>query len=451
MSRPSAVAPPAVSPALSRFLSWPSDSSRLVVTIIGAGNLAHVFCGLLGARTSELSVNILSRKADQIAESMTTKGVRVNFPDGSAVVGKVAKVSSDPRDVIPQADFVILTVPSHGRPAVMKSIAPHLSRTRPVFVGVMPGMGGFNFIGRQICESHGLNNIILWGVKDVPFMCAHTEPGISVKMLGPKTSMFFALDQWNEEYAKVGGHLITELTKIPTVLLDSFLVITLTPGNPIMHPSLMYGAYGPYSQWNGKPVNEKPLFYEEVSELSSYFLTKCDEEVQSIKKAIESASGINLEAVWPLRLNLKKVYGPIVEDNRTLMLAMRTNQAYKTIRTPLKAANDGSGGFTIDVNHRFFLEDIPFGLVVLSDLGSLVNVKTPMINEILLWAQGLMGKEYINPLNGKLTGKNMKETGAPSIWGIKSLKQLTLGAKISKGKSSSTVKSSQKSEINSKL
>jgi opine dehydrogenase len=446
MSKPASAS--VSSSALSRFLSWPSGGSRLVVTLIGAGNLAHVFAGLMGARTSEFEVNVLSRKAAQIADSMTSQGVAVKMPDGSTITGKVKKVSNDPKDVIPQADFIIITVPSHGRHATMKLIAPHLNRDKSVFVGVMPGMGGFDFIAKQILENNGFNtgaakgkkpttgkgssNVILWGLKDVPYMCAHTVPGKSVTMLGPKTSLYFALSDWNPEAARVGGQLIEKFTSIPTVILDSFLVITLTPGNPIIHPAIMYGMFGPHSQWDGKPLPEKPLFYEEVSELSSYFLQRCDDEVQWIKRAIESGTGINLEPVWPLRLNLKKVYGPLVEDNRTLMKALRTNQAYKTIRTPLKEVPmpgvQGKLGYTVDLQHRFFLEDIPFGLVVLSDLGALLGVQTPMINEILLWAQRLMGKEYLDSA-GKLKGKDMKETGAPSVWGIAGLKQLASGAK----------------------
>lgn len=74
-----------------------------------------------------------------------------------------------------------------------------------------------------------------------------------------------------------------------------------------MHPSIMYGMFGPHSQWDGAPVHEKPLFYEGVSELSSYFLQRADTEIQDIKNQITKITGQELEAVWPLRLNLKKV------------------------------------------------------------------------------------------------------------------------------------------------
>src|SRR4051812_16816021 len=115
-------------------------------------------------------------------------------------------------------------------------------------------MGGFDFIARSVCAEYKLNNCILWGVKDVPYMCAWTVPGQSVTLLGPKTNMYLALDEYNSIHATRIQTILQQLTNISTIILPSFLVITLTPGNPIMHPSIMYGMFGPYSQWDGKEL-----------------------------------------------------------------------------------------------------------------------------------------------------------------------------------------------------
>jgi len=415
---------------LSKFTAWPKQGV-LNVVLVGAGNLAHVLAGHLGAR-GDVNIRVLSRKASEIAEHMTKEGIKVKVqsrtpqePD-TYVTGRCQRVSSNPADVIPGADFIIMTTPSHARAKMVKAIVPHVDKDHPVFFGVMPGMGGFDWIARKICQDHSINNIILWAIKDVPFMSAFTVPGKSVTNLGPKTGLYLAMANYPEA-TEACAHVLFEMTKIPIIKMSSYMVITLTPGNPIMHPSIMYGSYGPHSQWDGKPLPEKPLFYEDVSELSSYFLMRCDAEVQAIKNAINKLTGVDLTPVWPLRENLKKVYGDIVKDNRTLMLAMRTNRAYATIRTPLKQV---ASGFTVDSDHRFFQEDVPFGLVILRDLADMVGVKTPYIDEILLWCQGLMGKEYL--VNGKLNGKDMKETGAASVWGAKNIHDIVAQVKRSK-------------------
>jgi hypothetical protein len=414
-----------------KFNKWPSEG-KLNVCIVGAGNLCHVLAGQLGARP-DVVVTIYSRKAASIQAAATAgitvkKQARNKEEKDTFVTGRVAKVSDKAQDVIPEADFIIMTTPSHARRTMTELIIPHVDRKRPVFFGVMPGMGGFDWIARQICKKHNVTNVVLWAIKDVPFMSAWCTPGVSVTNLGPKTNLYLAMASGPPSAQAVCGRILEALTGIPVVQMTSYMAITLTPGNPIMHPSIMYGMFGPHSQWDGKPLPEKPLFYEAVSELSSYFLSRCDAEVQAIKNAITAATGVDLTAVWPLRENLKKVYGPIVADNRTLMLAMRTNRAYETIRTPLKQV---PGGFTVDVDHRFFLEDVPFGLVILRDLADLVEVKTPYIDEILVWCQGLMGKEYL--VNGKLQGRHMNETGAATQYGAKSIYDCVPGASPKKG------------------
>lgn len=112
---------------------------------------------------------------------------------------------------------------------------------------------------------------------------AWCTPGVSVTNLGPKTNLFLAMASGAPAAQGAAAKVLVALTGIPCIQMPSFMAITLTPGNPIMHPSIMYGSYGPHSQWDGKPLKEKPLFYEEVSELSSYFLQRADTEVQDIK------------------------------------------------------------------------------------------------------------------------------------------------------------------------
>jgi len=40
---------------------------------------------------------------------------------------------------------------------------------------------------------------------------------------------------------------------------------------------------------------------------------------------------------------------------------------------------------TLNLNARFFWEDVPFGLVILKDIGELVGVKTPNIDKQIIF------------------------------------------------------------------
>lgn len=40
---------------------------------------------------------------------------------------------------------------------------------------------------------------------------------------------------------------------------------------------------------------------------------------------------------------------------------------------------------TLNLNARFFWEDVPFGLVILKDIAQLINVKTPNIDKMIIF------------------------------------------------------------------
>jgi len=114
-----------------------------------------------------------------------------------------------------------------------------------------------------------------------------------------------------------------------------------------------------------------------------------------------------------------KQYGDQVKDKTNLKTVFATNQAYSTVRYPLKPVE---GGVIINTESRFFWEDIPYGLCILKDIASMLKVKTPNIDKMIEWHQRFMNKKYI--IDGKLNKDLLKETGCPSRYGIKDIEKL---------------------------
>ena len=75
------------------------------------------------------------------------------------------------------------------------------------------------------------------------------------------------------------------------------------------------------------------------------------------------------------------------------------------------------------VESRFFWEDIPFGLCILRDIGSMLGIATPVFDKFIRWHQQFMGTEFLTS-DGKLNPATLAETGAPSRYGIVSLDKL---------------------------
>ena len=81
---------------------------------------------------------------------------------------------------------------------------------------------------------------------------------------------------------------------------------------------------------------------------------------------------------------------------------------------------------TLNLNARFFWEDVPFGLVILKDIGQLVGVKTPNIDKQIIFHQKFMPVKYVCDKTGAFLedSKALKESGAPRAYGIKTVEDL---------------------------
>lgn len=80
---------------------------------------------------------------------------------------------------------------------------------------------------------------------------------------------------------------------------------------------------------------------------------------------------------------------------------------------------------TLNLNARFFWEDVPYGLVILKDIGELVGVKTPNMDKMIVFHQKFMPVKYVDELTGKfIEGKALSESGAPRAYGIKTADDL---------------------------
>ena len=78
----------------------------------------------------------------------------------------------------------------------------------------------------------------------------------------------------------------------------------------------------------------------------------------------------------------------------------------------------------LNLKHRFFEEDMPFGLVILRDIGDIVGVQTPYITRAIIFHQKYMDVKYIDETTGEFLPGSLLNTGAPSAYGINTIGNL---------------------------
>ncbi|WP_394890487.1 NAD/NADP octopine/nopaline dehydrogenase family protein [Mesorhizobium sp. AaZ16] len=359
------------------------------VTICGAGRTGHLNAVLFKQRPS-ITVSVLTGSAD-IAD-LWAGGEDVweaHTPEGRILSGRPDYVGTDPGKALEETDMVIVTQPAQARPALLHQIAPHLPRNRRVFLGAIPGFCGFDWLAAKALTRH--DNVVVWGMKDVAHTAFDLVPGRRVRMGGLKAELFAALHRRENtaDGADLAG-MLSLLFAAPVTMLRNYLEITLTPGNALMHPAVLYGLIGPGAPWQNKPFDEPICWWSDCPRAGAELLEACDAENQAIRHAAEARLGIDLSTVKPLRQELIEAYGSQIEDDTTMYTLLRTNSAYAGIRAPVVPNPDGPG-LVIDRESRAFHEDIAFGQALLVEMAERLDVPIAAIARTYHWARHYHG------------------------------------------------------------
>ncbi|MCA1491312.1 NAD/NADP octopine/nopaline dehydrogenase family protein [Ensifer sp. NBAIM29] len=359
------------------------------VTICGAGRTGHLNA-VLFKQVPGVEVSVLTNStalAERWAEGDDVWQAEAR--NGRILSAQPDHVGTDPAQALESADIVVITQPAQARPALLDRIAPHLPQNKCVHVGAIPGFCGFDWLAAKALS--GRENAVIWGMKDVPHIAFDLIAGQRVRMGGAKAEIFVALHR--RESAASGATLAAILNRLyeaPVTLLRDYLEITLTPGNALMHPAVLYALIGPGAPWENRPFDEPLCWWSDCPQAGAELLETFDAENQAIRRASEARLGIDLSSVKPLQQELVEAYGNQIADARTMYTLLRTNRAYADIRAPL-VANPSGPGLVVDRESRAFHEDIAFGQALLVTMAERLDVAVPAIAKTYQWARDYHG------------------------------------------------------------
>jgi hypothetical protein len=360
----------------------------LKVAICGGGRTGHLNA-ILFKQLPNVQVSMLTSNLEIIEQHARHTPMQALLPDGSTLDARLDRVTTDARTAVEDADIVIITVPAHARPQTLQAIAPHLSSSKPVYVGAIPGFCGFDWLAEATLADRP--NLVIWGMKDVPHTAFELTPGRSIKMGGGKSRLYVATHaRESQESRQRLQEMLTALYGPCVTMLDNYLEITLTPGNPIMHSSVIYGLIGPFGQWHRKIFPQRMCWWTECPELGAYFLERMDQESQDLCAVISQRMGIDLSSVKSLKQEIVEAYGEQIRDQSSMLSILRTNQAYNDILAPMVPADGNRAGYVIERESRAFNEDVAYGLVLLVEIAKRFELKVPYIEEVLQWSVAYM-------------------------------------------------------------
>lgn len=169
------------------------------------------------------------------------------------------------------------------------------------------------------------------------------------------------------------------------------------------------------------PFDEPPLFYYGADEFTGEMLSKISDEVLELKRTLlERYPSLHLDSLHHVSEWMIRSYGDDIKDKTSIYTMLRTNKGYRGLTHPMREVKvDGQTKYFPNFGYRYFTEDIPMGLVVTRGIAELAGVETRHMDEVIVWCQQVLGKEYL--VDGKLKGKDLESTRAPQRYGYTDL------------------------------
>jgi len=342
-------------------------------------------------------------------------------------VGDIHKLSDDFSVVIPDADIIFLCLPVHQYRKALEKLAPFISKSKKeVFVGTIYGQAGFNWMVHEIEKKHSLHNLVAFSIGLIPWICRAEQYGSHGICYGGKKTNLAAVspadrfDHLNEIFFR--DISLTQLGVGNFVQACSFLSLTLSVDNQIIHPSRMYGLWKRYEgKW--ATYDQVPFFYRDFDDLSADCLKRLDEDYTAVRNAIRKRFP---ERPFRYMLNYLDLERFVYQTNSVdIKNSFTESQTLGQIKTPVMHLEDGS--YMIDKNCRFFTDDIPYGLLVTKWIAEQLDVSVPFIDEIINWVQELRDERFLtkdNKIDFAACLQSDHASGIPPSYGINSVEDI---------------------------
>lgn len=336
------------------------------ICIIGGGALGHVIAGWLAHKG--MSVSLLTRRPKE-----WSKNLIITTPDGF-FTSRLEKITSDPNEIIPAAEVVLLTVPGYANRDELKSIRPYLKPN--TYVGGVFCSSGFFFEAIDTLPE----NIKLWGFQRVPFISRTIKYGHEAALLGYRSEFNIAIERDNDKDKESFRKWVEKAFGSKTILRKNFYEVSITNSNPILHTARLYTMF---SDWNeDKRYDHNILFYEEWTLEAAELLLKMDAELFQIIDCLQVSKGY---------------LAPLLEyyeshDADSLRKKLSTISGLKGITSPMIK---DERGWRPDFSNRYFTEDFGFSLKYIWELGKKNKIDMPNIDMVYIWGKNKI-EEYNN-------------------------------------------------------
>ena len=388
------------------------NTDNLTITIVGGGASAHLLITLLSS--SNYVVNILTRKPDLWSRKIELQYQAINGDVIERFYGKLNKISAEPGDVINEADVIFLCMPVSQYRNALHRIAPHLNSDKEVYVGTVYGQAGFNWMVNEIKRTFGLEKITTFSFGLIPWICRILEYGKIGITYGVKPINIAAVEP-QLHFKALNENIFEKVCldwfgKGAFIQADNFLSLTFSVDNQIIHPARCYGLFMRYGgEW--EKLEDIPFFYKDFDQLSADILTQLGADYSKIRESIREKYP-DKKFTYMLDYLAQDRYTNITAEYTVLESILLSN-TLGAIKAP--TVKTKTGKWMINTDHRFFTDDIHYGLCIAKWVADRFGLDVPTIDKIIYWAQELRQETLIEGNQLQLDSADLSQKFKPGI------------------------------------
>jgi len=317
------------------------------IAVLGGGNGAFIHAAdlsLKGFKVNLCEIKELEENIKDIKERGTIKLTTKNDPGLNGGIAKLNLVTNDPSEALKDAQVVFIVVPAFAQSKFADIISDSIRDDQENGKKKLPIIMEFQCMIYSGWKDTGSSVWVGGFKKDLKiaaFPAFRTEEGLSV------------------------------LRQIYPDLRAANNVFETGMSNPneVVHPAMLTCNAGWCEHTNG----DFNIYWQGCTKSVGRLVEAVDNERLLVGKAY----GMELDSTKELLIRWYRHQGA---KGDTLQEVMSTNPAYQ------------SEGCPPSLRHRYFLEDVPYGLVPLRDLGRVAGVAVPNINAIITIISTLLGE-----------------------------------------------------------
>ncbi len=337
------------------------------IAVLGGGNGAFITAAHLASMGFSVSLMEAPGFEAGIEKAKEQGGIHLEVRGGLDMkegFWKLHSVGTDPEEALDGVNLALVIVPAFAQKRFAQLVAPHVKEGMQ-FVIAPGNFGGAIEFGKVLKEA-GAPRAIPAEMECMIYSGFKEDSG-SVWVSGYKKNLRVAAFPGRETKAVVDA--VQEF--YPDVKpAASVLETGLRNVNTVFHAPIVVTNAG----WIEETKGDFLFYWQGCSSSVGNVVEGVEEE----RLAVGNALGLNLTPNYDVMIDW---YGHQGAKGDSLKEVMKTNPAYEWDTAPKS------------LNHRFIIEDIPYGMVPLEDLANLVGVKVPLTTAVIELSQRMLGKD----------------------------------------------------------